>query len=93
MANLVITSTANTMAIDFGVYVSDSLPDKGTWRKEKVMCITLAESDTYVTMIIDGRILNLVQAASGSNLIVDTVAGVGPSDNADLYAKLIALIA
>ena len=94
MANLVVTATANTIAVDFGAYSTAANISKGTWRKDKIIKFTLADSDLYVTAIVQGGgVWNLVYASSGNNMIVDTVAGAGPSSNADLYTKLIALIA
>lgn len=93
MANLIVTSTTNTIAVDFGVYSTPVGISKGTWSKDKIIKIILADSDEYVEIdVANSGIWNLVFEASGNNMIVDTVAGGSPSSNADLYAKLIALI-
>lgn len=94
MPNVVVTSTTNSIKVDFGDYASNTIPAKGTWAKHAIANFQLADSDAYVTAhALEEPHWNLVYAASGQNLIVDTVDGVAPSSNADLYDKLIALIA
>lgn len=94
MANLVITSSTNSIKVDFGTYSSDAQLAKGAWAKASIKGVVLAEGDAYIRVDIgDGDTWNVVFSASDSNLIVDSVDGTAPTSNADLYAKLIALIA
>lgn len=94
MPNIVVTSTANSIKVDFGDYASSVGFKKGTWNKSEIVAFELAASDAYVTAIPTvGPRWNLVYQSSGQNLIVDTVAGAAPTSNSDLYDKLIALIA
>lgn len=94
MANIVITSTANSIKVDFGDYASTVGMVKGTWNKRTIESFKLAVSDAYITAhTTEEPRWNLVYAESGNNLIVDSVDGVTPTSNNDLYNKLIALIA
>ena len=94
MANVVITSTTNSIKVDFGVYNTALNLEKGTWSKDKVLNFQLLKGDASVlARIQDEPQWGLVYSASGENLVVDTIDGVAPSSNDDLYTKLIALIA
>ena len=94
MANVVVTSTTNSIKVDFGDYASSVGMAKGTWNKGNISSFKLASGDTYVSAhTLEEIRWTLVYAASGANLIVDSVDGASPSSNSDLYDKLIALIA
>ena len=94
MPNVVVTSTANSIKVDFGDYAAAVGFKKGCWSKGSIVNFELASGNEYVTALsLGGPRWNLVYQASGVNLIVDTVAGVAPTSNDDLYTKLIALIA
>jgi len=94
MANIVITSTTNSIIVDFGVYVGGDIPKKATYNKAHILHFSLEASDAYVTAQNDGEPQwNLAYAATTNCFIVDSVAGAAPSSNSDLYNKLIALIA
>jgi len=95
MANIVITSTANSIEVDFGAYAGGSIPKKRTYNKSKtVFFFTLEPSDAFVSAVSEGsNQWNLAYTATTDCFIVDTVAGASPSSNSDLYDKLKALIA
>lgn len=95
MANVVITSTTNSIKVDFGVYVGGEIPKKRTYNKNKsVFYISLEESDSMVTVISEGSPQwNLAYTSTTGCFIIDSINGVAPTSNSDLYDKLIALIA
>lgn len=93
MANLVITSTTNSISVDFGVLGVAPYPKKGTWNKNEIVQISLQPSDTFVKVINIGDPEWQVSYDGNNGLQVDSVAGVAPTSNSDLYTKLVALIA
>jgi len=95
MANIVVTSTANSIEVDFGVYAGGSIPKKRTYNKDKtILFFSLEPSDAFVSAISEGSAQwNLAYTATTNCFIVDSVAGAAPSSNSDLYDKLKALIA
>jgi hypothetical protein len=101
MAYLVITSTTNTIKIDNGVYsgVSGSLgviQKKVTFRKDDVFRFSLSPDESYFQVLYKSRSNSSFalsfDGASGT-LKVDSVDGVAPTSNSDLYDKMVALIA
>lgn len=94
MTNLVITSTTNSIKVDLGVYGSVLGYDKVTIRKDKLVDIKLKNGDSFVEAIVqdDGK-WTVSYNSIANALIVDSIDAASPSDNPDLYDKLIALIA
>jgi hypothetical protein len=101
MANIVMTSTTNSIKCDNGVYsgVSGALgvmQKKATFRKDEVFRLSLSPDESYVQVLFKSRanaqFLFSFNGATGT-LQVDSIDGVSPSSNSDLYDKLIALIA
>jgi hypothetical protein len=101
MAYIVMTSTTNTIKCDNGVYsgVSGALgvmQKKATFRKDEVFRFSLSPDESYVQVLFKSRtnaqFLFSFNGATGT-LQVDTIDGVAPVSNSDLYDKLIALIA
>lgn len=94
MANVVITSTANSIKVVFNDYSTAVGMEKGTWAKNEISDIRLGLSDAYVDVETkhEPRWLVVFEATTGM-LLVDSVDGVAPTSNSDLYDKLIALIA
>ena len=92
MANIVITSTTNTIKVEFNTYSSvlDG-QEAGCYQKrdidfyrfsDRVRCIVKGEKEWSVSY----------NSVSGC-FIIDSIDGSAPSSNSDLYTKLIALIA
>jgi hypothetical protein len=99
MANLVITSTTNCIAMDFGVYVGLEGPfgvtqSKATIPKSVIFGVTLAPSSTHVIVSYVGSAALSFLSFNGTagTRQVDTVNGVAPTSNSDLYDKLSALL-
>lgn len=94
MANVAVTSTATKISVDFGIYVGNGIPKKRTYNISKtVFFVSLEESDSMVTVLSEGSSQwNLAYTATTNCFIVDSVNGVAPSSNSDLYDKLTALL-
>ena len=95
MANVVVTSTTNSIKVDFGVYAGGAIPKKRTYNIGKtIFYMSLEPSDAMVTVLSEGSPQwNLAYTATTDCFIVDSINGSAPSSNSDLYDKLIALIA
>jgi hypothetical protein len=100
MANIVMTSTTNTIKCDNGVYsgVAGALgviQKKATFRKDEVFRFSLAPDESYVQILFKSREKNyflLSFNGSTGTLQVDTIDGVAPTSNSDLYDKLVTLL-
>lgn len=99
MANLVITSSTNGVHIDNGIYVGIEaalgvIQKKVSFRKDDVRRIALAPSDANVNVWLVEMNVTFMLSFDGSTgtLQVDSVDGVAPTSNSDLYDKLKALI-
>lgn len=93
MANIVVVSTTNSIKVDFGVYANTLGISKKTWHKSDVH-FGLNPSNEYVT-VLEFRVPSFAVSFDGSSstLQIDSINGVAPTSNSDLYDKLIALIA
>ena len=90
MANVTVTSTANSVLVDFGVYTPQGMT-KGVWAKSAIRSFRLT-SDRVQVNTNDGA-FDVCYSSTDSALIIDTVNGAAPSSLNDLYTKLAALIA
>lgn len=91
MANITITTTTNSIKVDFGDYYPQQIEySKGVWAKNKIVAIEL---NTYVHISLIGERDWLVSYdGAGQSVKIDSVDGVAPVDNADLYTKLVDLL-
>ena len=92
MANIQLTTTTNSIKVDFGVYSSGLSISKGSWRKDEVASITLNDNHVYMQMK-DGIEWPLNYDAQSKGFTVDTVDAVAPTGLSDLYTKLSAMVA
>ena len=93
MANIVITSTTNTIEFDVGTYSSVLGFSKATRRKNSVNRISLYTNYvSYTTEEQKEYILHYTTNSEGG-LIVDSINASAISSLSDLYTKLIVLIA
>ena len=92
MANIVITSTTNSIKVDFGVY-STSLDNQeaGCYQKKDMRFYRF--SDSVRAIELGEKEWDLCWTATSGCFIIDSIDGVAPTSNSDLYTKLIALIA
>lgn len=87
MANIVVTSTTNSIKVEFNEVVNPEGIEAGVWRKSD---IRLKRYSNFVKVIANG---DFDVSFDTAYLQIDTIDGVAPTSNADLYTKLSALIA
>jgi hypothetical protein len=104
MANLVLTSTTNTVTVNFGVYGGTPANpfSEGLYSKSYLVRFNLSADGTFIQMYFsDGSISNVTWNQSnnpadpedGLNLsTIDSIDGVAPTSQADLLSKLAALL-
>jgi hypothetical protein len=99
MANIVMTSTTNTVKCDNGIYAGTQnalglVMKKVAFRKDEIFRIGLAPSDAYVIVEFKSKtsffLLNF-DGATGA-MQVDSIDAVAPTSNSDLYDKLVTLL-
>jgi hypothetical protein len=92
MANLVITSTTNKINVVFNDLATTAGIKKGTWHKERIT-FRLMNSDSFVNvLVINEPAWSVSFNGSTGTLQIDSIDGVAPTSNSDLYDKLTALI-
>ena len=92
MANIVITSTANSIKVEFNAYSSvlDG-QEGGTYQKEHIKFYRFG---TSVRAIVNGEHdWEICYVATTGCFIVDSVDGVAPSSNLNLYNLLQTMVA
>jgi len=93
MANIVITSTTNSINVEFNTYSSGVGMTKGAWNKTRIT-FQLEYADNFVDVLVIGEPSWPISFdGSTGTLQIDSINGVAPTSNSDLYTKLIALIA
>ena len=93
MANIVVTSTTNSIKVVFNDYSTTFNMSKAVWQKKDVR-FELRPSDAFVAGLVKNEAKFALAYTSTTNcFIIDSIDGVSPSSNSDLYDKLIALIA
>lgn len=91
MANIVITSTTNSIKFVFNVEANQW--SKECWHKASAH-FYLEDGNAFVEAREDnGTSIALSFDGAGNTKQVDSIDGVAPTSNSDLYDKLIALIA
>jgi hypothetical protein len=92
MANVTITDTTTILEVDFGVYSASFGVKKENWHKHSIH-FKLVHGDAFIKCGEDnGSDIAISWDGSGNSYQVDTVNGVAPTSNADLYDKLVALL-
>ena len=89
MSNLVITTTANTIAFDFGTL------NVGNIKKTKfnIPCVLIEECDTFVKIYIIGHSsYELGLETAGTIIKVDEIDSVEPTTISHLYNLLSAVL-
>lgn len=92
MANIIITSTTNSIKVDFGVYATQLEMIKATWQKRDLMSFVLRPDGILVDISHQVDWLVSFDGSVGT-LQIDSIDAVAPISNSDLYDKLTALIA
>ena len=93
MANLVVTSNTNNIDVVFNDLAAGVGIKKGNWNKLRIT-FQLMQSDAFVKVLVLNEPTWAVSFdGSTGTLQIDSINGVAPTSNSDLYDKLIALIA
>ena len=96
MPNLVITSNATHVSVAFNDYAGNTAGrygyEDGYWRKDHIASCKLAEGDSFVEVVSDHAEKWLISYDGSEGMQVDTVDGAAPVSNADLYAKVKAIL-
>lgn len=92
MPNITITTTTNLFKVDFGDLCMTPGVDgvkKGVWRKDHLVFMNVVCDDSFVQVLFqDGR--KWAVSHDGVNgLQIDSIDGVAPTSNDDLYQKLV----
>lgn len=97
MANIVITKTGNIVDVDFGIYSGSADVDgrKAAYKVDDISIVWLEKADSIVNVKMKDAITTthwkLSFDGSGLTFQVDTIDGVAPTSNVDLYNKINAL--
>jgi hypothetical protein len=97
MANLVIVKTGNLIDVDFGNYAISSDVDgrKASYLVSDISIVWLEKDDSFVDVKMKDEITNNIWRLSFNSdsgvFVVDSIDGVAPTSNIDLYNKLNAL--
>jgi hypothetical protein len=86
MANIVVLSDANKIYVEFGVYADINIPIEATYKVVNITYIQLFNNRVIVFILGQGEWQLDVTGVNG--LIVDSVNGIEPTDNEDLYHLL-----
>ena len=93
MANLVVTSTANYIKVDFGVYYPTYYPvSKAYYNANDIEKVELFANMVMVHLIADQNGDWELTYDGSAGFQVDTVDGVAPTSNSDLCDKIGVLI-
>ena len=88
MANVIITSSANIIIVDFGVYSSFVGYKKGLFQKRKISIQLISDLSFVRVENSNGEHWAISYIQSGESLIVESVDGIAPTDNEHLFDLL-----
>lgn len=88
MPNISVTTTTNLFIVDFGDYCTSLGVKKGSWPKKNNMYLHLLCDDAAVLIKFDEDREWTISHDGLVGLQIDSVDGVAPSSNLDLYNKL-----
>lgn len=89
MANLVIVSTSRTVEVDFGIYANFTKTQRVAFRREEISeVIEYYESAHVVVKMLNGIEFKLSATQIDGSMIVDSIDGVAPTNNIDLFNTL-----
>jgi hypothetical protein len=93
MANVVVTSDSTSILVEFNDTSSVLAMKRGTWRRADVININLRSDESIIEVITSiGQTWLVSYNSVAGALIIDSVNGVAPTSNADLFTKLRALM-
>jgi hypothetical protein len=93
MANVVVTSDSTSILVEFNDSASVLGLKRRTWRRADVININLRSDESIIEVTTSiGQIWLVSYNSVSGALIIDSVNGVAPTSNADLFTKLRALM-
>ena len=92
MANLVVTSTATKIKVDFGAYSTTVGYNYAYFSRNSLSAVKSDTASSAVLVECNNEKFMCAYATSGNALIVDSVDGVAPTSNVDLCDKIAALM-
>jgi len=85
MANLIITTSTNAFLVDLGVFAPLVGYKKATFQKRSIS-FQLMNDESFVRVEnSQGESWSVSMQASGQSLIIDTIDGIIPTSNSDLF--------
>ena len=93
MANVIVVSTANTIEVEFNNFASLIGYKSATFQKRRISFQEMSDESFVRIENAQGEHWAVSYNLSGGSLIIDSVDGLAPTSNNDLYNKLKALIA
>ena len=93
MSNVIITSSVNLINVDFGIYSSFVGYKKGLFQKRKISIQLISDLSFVRVENSNGEHWAISYIQSGESLIVESVDGIAPTDNENLFYLLADLIA
>lgn len=93
MANIVVTSDANTVIVDFGAYYPTNYPvSKAYYNRNDIQKVELFANNVTVHVLNGSKDWYLSYDGKADTFQVDSVDGVAPTSDSDLASKIAALI-
>lgn len=93
MANLVITSDISRVSIVFNDYSSQAGMPSGDWQKTTISCMMNTGNVDVFFLVFNEQNFRFSYNGSAGSMQVDSINGVSPIDNSDLYSKLQTILA
>lgn len=88
MAYITVVRTGEDIDVDFGVYGDgDHNPTEARYFNTDIIKIEKFSNHVAISMRSE-RIWYMVWEATGNYMIIDSIDGVAPTSNADLFTKL-----
>jgi hypothetical protein len=98
MANIVITTTAKSIIVDFGIYATSNSVDgtKASYKRDDLSIPYIAKDGTHVIVKMKDFITTNNWKLSHNHVdndcfVVDSIDGVAPTSVEDLFLKINAL--
>ena len=92
MANLVITKTGFTVKVEFNDYAEKVGLDKDSFRRNEIAEVRETYNADHLTVVmLNGEEFDLSYTTHPYAMVVDSIDGVAPTSNDDLFNKLEAL--
>ena len=97
MSNITIVKSGNSIIVDFGDYALLNNVDgrKASYKVEDISIIWIEKDNAFVTVKMKDAITTnhweLSFDSAPNSFIIDSIDGVAPTSNSDLFDKLTAL--